>query len=453
MANRYAVASGNWSNTATWDGGTLPGVGDVVRPNGYTVTIDQDVNVLGLYNDASAPAVAGGRFEVSNVVTERSITLAQNLTAGTLGGLLRISATTGVVNVVTPYVIGKASSSGQWIALEITGTCTINLQASVYPTATNSYAVRSITISSAAILNVTGDVAGSDGGSGSGQDGIYILGTGGSTVTVNGLVRAGDTSSVGSTCRGIYAAAGATIIVNGNVEAGANRGSAIMAGTGASIITVNGNLIGGGGSSNSIEAASAAAGSTVTVNGNISAGNSYAIEAAGISTVMTEGDITASAVAPAIGENPVGLGAVFIIGSGVVYSNGTSWMPAIEGRKWIIKQGAVVSFALQDDSGYPGVGQTIYITNLLSGMPVPSDVRAGTTYGEGGGITGTLAVPAPSSVAAGVATDNTVGTAVLTADTLWNHEVSTGVAAKDRLLATSTVDSTGAQIAAATDAP
>ncbi len=52
---------------------------------------------------------------------------------------------------------------------------------------------------------------------------------------------------------------------------------------------------------------------------------------------------------------------------------------------------------------------------LLDGYgpyPQPSDVRAGLTYGFG--WSGTLAVPSPQSVAYNVATDNTVGTAVLT---------------------------------------
>lgn len=47
------------------------------------------------------------------------------------------------------------------------------------------------------------------------------------------------------------------------------------------------------------------------------------------------------------------------------------------------------------------------------GNPAASDVRSGTAYG-GGSLTGTLAVPSAGSVALGVPTDNTVGTAVLT---------------------------------------
>ena len=80
MANRYAVASGNWSNTATWDGGTLPQAGDVVRPNGFTVAINQDINVTELINNASAPAVAGGSFSVGSGRTITANIIHRNLT-------------------------------------------------------------------------------------------------------------------------------------------------------------------------------------------------------------------------------------------------------------------------------------------------------------------------------------------------------------------------------------
>lgn len=66
MANRYAVASGNWSNAATWDGGTLPGVGDDVYANNNTVTIDQNVTVLSLRRSTAVGIAQGGRFGVTS---------------------------------------------------------------------------------------------------------------------------------------------------------------------------------------------------------------------------------------------------------------------------------------------------------------------------------------------------------------------------------------------------
>jgi hypothetical protein len=50
MALRVAVANGNWSNPATWLGGILPSLGDIVASNNFTVTIDQDVNVNSISN-------------------------------------------------------------------------------------------------------------------------------------------------------------------------------------------------------------------------------------------------------------------------------------------------------------------------------------------------------------------------------------------------------------------
>lgn len=53
MAVRFAVKTGNWSDTTTWDSGALPVAGDTVYPNGFTVTLDQDINVDGLNNNIS----------------------------------------------------------------------------------------------------------------------------------------------------------------------------------------------------------------------------------------------------------------------------------------------------------------------------------------------------------------------------------------------------------------
>jgi hypothetical protein len=54
MATRFATATGVWSNTGIWDGGTLPTSADTVHPNGFTVTIDQDITIDGFNNNISA---------------------------------------------------------------------------------------------------------------------------------------------------------------------------------------------------------------------------------------------------------------------------------------------------------------------------------------------------------------------------------------------------------------
>jgi hypothetical protein len=118
MANRYAVATGNWSNTATWDGGTLPQAGDDVRPNGFTVTIDQDVTVTALKGNASSPAVLGGSFVITSPTTR---TLNCNIDATGCNGIFFRLQSTGIVNIT-----GNITYSGNITG--ITSTC-INIEA------------------------------------------------------------------------------------------------------------------------------------------------------------------------------------------------------------------------------------------------------------------------------------------------------------------------------------
>jgi len=50
MATKFAVATGVWSNTTTWNDGTLPLSNDIIFANGFTVTLDQDITVGSLRN-------------------------------------------------------------------------------------------------------------------------------------------------------------------------------------------------------------------------------------------------------------------------------------------------------------------------------------------------------------------------------------------------------------------
>ena len=57
MALRAAIANGNWSNPAIWNNGVLPVAGDIVASNGFTVTIDQNINASFLTNRVQSPVV------------------------------------------------------------------------------------------------------------------------------------------------------------------------------------------------------------------------------------------------------------------------------------------------------------------------------------------------------------------------------------------------------------
>ena len=91
----------------------------------------------------------------------------------------------------------------------------------------------------------------------------------------------------------------------------------------------------------------------------------------------------------------------------------------INGPAFILPSTSNTFTALLPTSGT----KTLVDPNATGLMPSASNVRLGTTYASGN-FTGTMAVPAASSVAAGVAVDNTVGTAVLTQANVWDYALS-----------------------------
>lgn len=128
MANRYAVATGNWSNTATWDGGTLPQAGDVVRPNNYQVTIDQDITGVTLTNNASSPAVANGNFLITSATTRTLTCDLQGIATNGFGGvnsLLRLQST-GIINIIGNITNTGGGNGTQGGTVNIEANCTVN---------------------------------------------------------------------------------------------------------------------------------------------------------------------------------------------------------------------------------------------------------------------------------------------------------------------------------------
>lgn len=211
MANRYAVKSGNWSDPATWNGGTLPGAEDVVRPNGFTVEIDQDIEVIALRANASAPIVSGGTFSIVTVEDTRIIRADINL-PGTSATVVTINASSGDI-----VIYG-------------------NLQA--YLTAS-----KAVLHNSTAFLHIIGNVIGGD--SANQAHGLVVGGA--ATVVIDGFVMS--PASWGYPPYGVYVTAAANITINGDVIGGASHGFYSTAGC---ILTVNGDVYGstlaGGGS-------------------------------------------------------------------------------------------------------------------------------------------------------------------------------------------------------------
>jgi len=201
VAERWAVANGNWSSLATWNGGaSLPASGDDVYANNFTVTIDQNVTANSLRIEAGATAVQGGAFTCSGAYTIALQALSVGAHSGASTRLLELAGST-VTLTVAGAITGDSSTTGtEPSAVLITGgTHTIN--ADVTGGAASS--ASGVTISGAtAQATINGDVSG---GAGSASYGAHVTGAS-ALLTVIGSVTGGPTA--GGLSYGVLVAAG-----------------------------------------------------------------------------------------------------------------------------------------------------------------------------------------------------------------------------------------------------
>lgn len=440
MAVRYAIASGNWSNPAIWNGGTLPGAGDDVYANGYNVTIDQDITVNKI-SIKSAPGITGGGSNFY-VVSNRIINA--NLEGSDVSyTTLYFNAPNIIVTINGNIIGGSASSWGVYMALS---NCT---------------------------LSVNGTVSG---GSGNDSYGIYVVSN--STVYVNGNVYRG---TAGSSI-GLYLAGYSSGYIVGDVY-GSNVGDrwgglTVMASANATVI---GNLYGNGGCALCCDTTG-----IVTVTGSLYAGQFYYAlfyrsgrftlngninhPVAAYYTVYIQNsatDVTINGTVYAGGSS------TFTIGTDA--QNGTIYIKRIEGGSLAtdfipalylpysscecfieeIVVGAYGSWPVYGFSRLANIANpkitamrhdgTFYTFGVAEDMPQESDVREGVSY-DNGSNTGKLKVPPKSAVAVGVPTDDGVGSALLSGESILEALENSDNPLAERLRNVATVQSTAATI-------
>jgi hypothetical protein len=381
MANRYAVASGNWSNSAIWDGGTLPTTGDIVRPNSYTVTIDQDITVAELRNDASAPAVAGGGF---SVVTNRTInayvSVAVSSTLLTYNAAITLNINGGVGNATQSTTCASTNNSSS--VLNIVG----NINAS-----NSNFGAHGVSIPTNALLNVVGNVYGS------GQNNNAINALVGSATNLTGNIYGG---TLGRGYDG-----GGAIYVNGNVYGGSVP--AIGQTTANTITIYVYGFIYGGGAAYGVQGNGFLGGAAVAVASS-SAGGFPAVYGHSSSNYTIIKAIFTSNASPVNGR--------------VKFKNGVEQIDVIN-----------------------DLGDTVALSTQ-TGLPSVTDVRNGVNFGTSS--VGSLIVPTVDNVRKGVPTDNTVGTAELTAQDLFDAITASADPVAERLRNVATVETTAGTVAA-----
>jgi hypothetical protein len=376
MPNRWPIISGNWSDAAIWSGSLIPTASDDVFLNNQTVTLDQTVIVRSIRNTATGSAVANGLL---NIYADYNITCTTTQSVN-VGGLDSSGATVAG-GFVKYYNTGSITITAHLVStrntLQNVNTGTINIIGDVRLPSNSTSNARTVTNSAAGIVNIIGNVEP------------------GSTNQSNNFA----VSSVG------------TVNITGNVTGGIN-------GSGPFAI-VNGFL------------------GIVNITGNVISGtNAAAISNTGIGTINITGNVTSVTVQPAITSTTAGI--INVIGqvissptANAISSTSTTATNIFSGP--LINSGsrnAIYCYNVQmyDDVttrytiGVSGSANTISLLSpdQVTGVPSGSDVRVGTIYGPGNELTGSMAVPDPNSVSIGVAVDQTIGTALVKPEDIWN---------------------------------
>jgi hypothetical protein len=496
MANRWAVISGNWSNTATWNNGGVLGVptaSDVAYANNQTIYIDTNITVQALSNAALAgTASVSGSFYLNNAIT-----------ASTTNGTGLVSA---VVNTPLVFISGSSNARINTTMGDTTGirirtldSSTLTVSGSVFGGSTAfGYGILH---TSTGTLYITGSVSQ---GNNVTQYGLFVSASAGPTfilgniqanvtqavlnnsisgsITVYGNVTAGGFSNAAA----IISSTGGNITVFGNVTSATNVG---IGHSGTGNIFVQGTVSALGGTNAGIAISNTSVGS-VTVIGNVIGSAVGGLPTAGISNTSTgivtvTGSIIANNAAGistagntfVSGSIYAGLGASGIISSanrifqfiGPVYSSvsapgvqltGTAATCSFTGPFYNVNnRNAVFAQNIQLISGstptwtfdtetYGGT-KILYTSGAVAGYPSASNVRSGTVYGDANQFTGTVAIPAASNVIRGALVDATTGSASFTTQNVWAYATASMTASNsigNRLRNTATVASDAALI-------
>ena len=285
MAVIKAQANGNWSSTGTWSGGVVPSLQDTVYANGFSVTINQNIDLTGSTVDQSGSFIPGQLYQVVSIGTTNFGLVANCIIPGTNAGTPTAissavgqifqavnagTATTGTArrlgallnHVNTPLTIatggGFAISSNYNVtgAYILAGSANcLTISGTANSTLTNCYSVgspftlstRGILFSSSGTLTCSNMVVAGGRISGTaaanGTHGIESTSTGTLAFSNASLINGG----VGAFCYGILTSSSPQLTFNGSCTAtggsGATSSWAIV--TGGTITYNGGSIIGG----------------------------------------------------------------------------------------------------------------------------------------------------------------------------------------------------------------
>jgi hypothetical protein len=418
---------------------------------------------------SGAGNLSGGSFNFNSGSISASV--AAGINAGATN-LITVTATTGTVNISAPNATVTnflAGSSTQ--VINHTGACDFIITGSSFNGGTGNDFNHAIGKSSTGTITIRGTLNGT---AGVGRTNCPGLNSSAGNTVVIGNVN-GSTNIGGNTNYGIIQTAGSLTVV-GNVTGGNSNGGGVLnmgINFSGATLTVRGSVSG------ATTATSPAAGinitgtPTINISGSITGAAAVGIQSATAITMTVTGSVNGSSAASGIsltGAATLNVNGIVTGGSGAVgisststsatnrltgpFITGPTGIQPFYGPKLTIVTGSATYWTFTSPT--VSINKTLYSTDLVSGVPSPSDVRQGVTYASGA-LTGTMIVPSTSSVAFGVPVDTFTGSATLVSSNynvsneIWNTPVTSLTGSSTigaRLSNSATIASTGAQIAA-----
>jgi hypothetical protein len=415
MPNRWPISSGTWSNSAIWSGSIIPTASDDVYANNQTVTIDQNITVTSLRNSATTGVTAGGRFVIVDNYTINSPTVIGTLTPSLIY--------TGSNGATINGTINPGTGTNFVASLALSGTSgTINISGSLPNTSGANFYNINITTANQ-IINFTGSITATALDS---RNRIFSISAGPNTYNILGNI----------TCSGAipFATNGAVVNINMTGSNLSNSGTYTILSPGAtSTINITGSIVGPFLSTTALH--------ITRINGTLSAGipSVAAISDTSAGILYVNGPVSSSTTAVAVQSTNTTATNLF---TGPFYNTG-SYNAVYAYRMQMLSTSSSWRF----DTETAGVVKTLYTSNQLPGVPRENNVRQGTTYNFG--LTGSLAMPDPTTVKQGVAVDNTTGSAILTPQDMFDvltQNITTSGSIGNLLTGASTVQTVGATI-------
>jgi hypothetical protein len=246
MANVYAVKSGNWSDTTVWNTSSLPDIIDDVYANTYTIYVDGNYQVSSVRNLSATSITRGGSFILND-----GVSLSANVIGGGSDGVFCVRFLSADSSFST--IVGNISADGQLsnvrqsFALELSGTGTLNVYGNAVGAINNSSGTGVsdgyIQINAPGVLNIYGDVRGSDIGN------VYfgINNKTNGVVNILGNVTGRTVTGGGVSLFVINNTSTGTINITGNVAAGAGHTNYGVNNNSVGVVNILGNVVGGTG--------------------------------------------------------------------------------------------------------------------------------------------------------------------------------------------------------------